>query len=160
MPDVLGDHRMRPPVRTPSAGVSRYIQDETVLVDRARLVFGLLSVAVFVAVTVFATLWLRLPGRWEHPVPYVLVTLVLAYMITVWAGPGLAFERMQRELPRFGALTIIQVAQNIDADRFCSFGQIVQALHFRSVVVEIVIESRGPFHQRANRRIERESAFF
>ena len=66
------------------------------LVDRARLVFGLLSVAVFVAVTVFATLWLRLPGRWEHPFLYVLVTLVLAYMITVWAGPWLAFERMQR----------------------------------------------------------------
>jgi cellulose synthase (UDP-forming) len=67
-----------------------------VLVDRARLVFGLLSVAVFVAVTVFAILWLRLPGRWEYPVMYVLITLVLAYMITVWAAPWLAFERMQR----------------------------------------------------------------
>lgn len=83
-------------MRTPSAGVSRFVQDEAVLVDRARLVFGLLSVLVFVVIFVFATVWLTLPGRWEHPVSYILVTLVLAYLLAVWAGPWLAFERMQR----------------------------------------------------------------
>jgi cellulose synthase (UDP-forming) len=84
------------PRRSPSAGVSRFIQDETVLVGRARMAFGLLSVAVFAILTIFATLWLSLPGRWEHPIAYVTVTLVLAYLLVVWAVAWLGFERMQR----------------------------------------------------------------
>ena len=91
MPDVLSR-----PVRTPSAGVSRFIQDEAVLLGGARIVFGLLSVGVFALATVFASIWLTLPGRWDHPFAYVTVTLVLGYLIAVWFTTWFGFERMQR----------------------------------------------------------------
>ena len=60
------------------------------------MAFGLLSVAVMSVIAVFATLWLTLPGRWEHPVSYTVLTLVLAYLLAVWAAPWFGFERMQR----------------------------------------------------------------
>jgi len=69
-----------------------------VLVGGRRMAFGLLSVGVFAVVAVFATLWLTLPGRWEHPLSYIVVTLVLAYLLAVWGAPWFGFERMQRPI--------------------------------------------------------------
>jgi cellulose synthase (UDP-forming) len=60
------------------------------------MAFGLLSVGVMAVIAVAATLWLTLPGRWEHPVAYVVLSLVLAYLLGVWAAPWFGFERMQR----------------------------------------------------------------
>ncbi|MEO8560625.1 MAG: glycosyltransferase [bacterium] len=76
--------------------MSRSITDEAVLAGGARLAFGLLSIAVFTALGVFATLWLTLPGRLEHPAAYVVITAVLAYLLALWVARWVAFERMRR----------------------------------------------------------------
>jgi cellulose synthase (UDP-forming) len=44
----------------------------------------------------FAAIWFTLPGRWQHPVLYVLASLIVAYHASVWMARWLALQNMER----------------------------------------------------------------
>lgn len=94
MPSALRDS----PERTPSAGVSLFVVDDVVLSGSARRVFGLLCIVVLVALGLFAAFWIGLFDRSNHPVLYLLASVVLAYLIVVWLAPWLATGRMRRPI--------------------------------------------------------------
>ena len=64
---------------TPTPVVNR-----PVLVGGLRHDFLMLCAIVLVVLTLFAWWWITLPDSWDHPISYILASLVISYEVGVW----------------------------------------------------------------------------